>query len=181
MLKKVVKVFLITILLIAIFSFGVAVGEEQIKREVLPLIGGSVDSKDRLPEYLSKDIDFDIFWETWSVIQSNYVDRPIPESKLIYGALAGQVASLGDPYSVFLDPETSEKFNQELSSEFEGIGAEIAIKNKFLTVVSPLPDSPAENAGLMAGDIIYKVDGNDTTYLTLNAAVRMIRGEAEQL
>ena len=140
--------------------------------------GGLVLNKDELPDYLSKDADFNLFWEAWDIIQDTYIDRPAPETKLLYGAIAGQVASLGDPYSVFMEPSAAEEFAKELTSEFEGIGAEIGIKNNILTIVSPLPNSPAEKAGLRAGDKVYKIDDTDTSYLSLDGAVRLIRGEA---
>lgn len=177
-MKKFLKIILFIFLLFAVFAWGFIVGGEQAKDSRIPAIGGKVINKDSLPAYLSNDADFNVFWEVWDIVQKNYVDGPIPETQLLYGAVAGQVAALGDPYSVFLDPDTAKKFAQELSSEFEGIGAEISIKNKFLTVVAPLPDSPAEKAGLKSGDKIYAIDGKDSAYLTLNEAVSLIRGEA---
>lgn len=177
-MKKFLKILTITFLLFTVFAWGFIVGGERVKDSRLPLTGGKVTDKEELPDYLSKDVKFNLFWEVWDIIQNNYVDGPIPETQLLYGAVAGEVASLGDPYSVFLDPDTAKKFAQELSSEFEGIGAEISIKNKFLTVVAPLPDSPAEKAGLKSGDRIYEIDGRDSAYLTLNEAVSIIRGEA---
>ncbi|MEA2065082.1 MAG: S41 family peptidase [Patescibacteria group bacterium] len=176
---KIFFVFNLTILIIITsFSFGVVVGEETEKTRGISNAGGLVLNKDKLPDYLLKDADFNLFWEAWDIIQDAYIDRPVPESKLLYGAIAGQVASLGDPYSVFMEPKIAEEFAQELTSEFEGIGAEIGIKNKILTIVSPLPNSPAEKSGLKAGDKVYKIDDIDTTYLSLDGAVRLIRGEA---
>ena len=172
-------IFNLTILIIITsFVFGVVVGEETEKERGISNAGGLVLNKDELPDYLSKDADFNLFWEAWDIIQDSYIDRPISETKLLYGAIAGQVASLGDPYSIFMEPKTAEEFAQELTSEFEGIGAEIGIKNNILTIISPLPDSPAEKAGLKAGDKVYKIDDADTTYLSLDGAVRLIRGEA---
>ena len=177
-MKKFLKIITITFLLFTVFAWGFIVGGEQAKDSRLPAIGGKVTDKGDLPDYLSKDANFNLFWEVWDIVQKNYVDGPIPETQLLYGAIAGEVAALEDPYSVFLNPEIAKKFAQELSSEFEGIGAEISIKNNFLTVVAPLPESPAEKAGLKSGDRIYAIDGQDTAYLTLNEAVGIIRGEA---
>ena len=177
-MKKIFNIILVLFLLFFVFFLGVNIGDKQAREKMMPLIGGEVVNKDKLPSHLSDNIDFNLFWEVWDAIQKNYVDRPVPETQLFYGALAGQVASLGDPYSVFLDPDTAQKFSQELSSEFEGIGAEIGIKKGILTVISPLPDSPAEHAGLQAGDKIYKIDGKESAYLTLNEAVSLIRGKA---
>lgn len=177
MFKKFLKGFLVIILLFFVYSLGIVVGEDQANR-LMKNNGGEVVNKEELSKHLSEDVDASLFWEVRDVIQKHYVDAPVPETELFYGALAGQVASLGDPYSVFLNPEIAEKFAQELSSEFEGIGAEIGIKKGILTVVSPLSESPAERAGLRSNDKIYKIDGQETTDMSLNEAVSIIRGPA---
>jgi len=92
--------------------------------------------------------------------------------------VAGAVAGLGDPYSVFFPPKDAQEFQNELSGQFEGIGAEVAIKNQELVVVTPLDDSPALKAGLKAGDFIYKIDGTATAGLSVEEAVAKIRGTA---
>ena len=178
MFKKILKVISVIFLLFFIFGLGVSIGDKQARDDIMPLIGGAITSKGELPNHLSEDVNFQVFWEVWDTIQKTYVDRPIPETKLFYGALAGQVASLGDPYSVFLDPDTAQKFASELASEFDGIGAEIGIKKGILTVISPLPDSPAEKSGLMAGDKIYKIDDKESAPCSINQAVSLIRGKA---
>lgn len=124
-----------------------------------------------------KDVDFNLFLEVWNRVKQNYVDQPVDEKKLFYGALSGLVSSLGDPYTVFLEPESAAKFTQELSGSFEGIGAEIGIKQKQLTIIAPLPDSPAEKAGLRAGDKIIAIDGQLTVGMPLDSAVSKIRGK----
>lgn len=166
------------LIIITSFLIGVVIGEETEKERSVSDAGGLVLNKNELPDYLTKDANFNLFWEAWDIIQDTYIDRPVPETKLLYGAIAGQVASLGDPYSMFMEPKTAKEFARELTSEFEGIGAEIGIKNKILTIISPLPESPAEKAGLKAGDQVYKIDDIDTTYLSLDSAVRIIRGKA---
>ncbi len=128
-------------------------------------------------DFLSEDVDFKQFWAVWNHVKNNYVKSDIPETKLFYGALAGIVASLGDPYSVYLDPEISQKFEEEISGSFEGIGAEIGIKDDRLTVVAPLPGTPAEKSGLVSGDKILAIDGYDTTGIAIDFAVSKIRGE----
>jgi len=128
-------------------------------------------------EYLGKDVDFDLFMTVWNMLKKQYVDQPVSETKLFYGALSGMVASMDDPYSVFLEPQVSEEFTESLNGRFEGIGAEIAIKHELLTVVAPLEDSPAETAGLKARDVIIKIDGESTENMSLDEAVGRIRGE----
>jgi carboxyl-terminal processing protease len=138
---------------------------------------GKVTSKSfDFPDYFQKDVDFGLFWEVWNMIQTEYADRPVSEAQLFYGALEGLVSSLRDPYSVFMVPEDSEEFYDELGGKFEGIGAELSIKNNILTVVSPLKNSPAEKAGLKTNDKILKIDGEITEDMSISKAVDLIRG-----
>lgn len=137
---------------------------------------GVVLNKGALPTDLSHDVDFNEFWKTWNHIRTEYVKQPVSEVKLFYGAMAGMVAALDDPYSIFFEPVLAEKFNQELSGTFDGIGAEVGIKAEKVTIISPLPDSPAEKSGLRSGDIILAIDGIDTSGMTIDIAVSKIRG-----
>lgn len=127
------------------------------------------------PEQI-KEIDFKLFWEVWELINKKYVNQPVDTQKLFYGALAGLVVGVGDPYSMFFTPEQAAEFLAEIQGDFEGIGAEIGIKDEQLTVVAPLAGSPAEQVGLMAGDKILFIDDMDTKYMTINQAVGLIRG-----
>lgn len=124
----------------------------------------------------TKEINPNLFWQVWSMIEEKYVDRPVDEKQLFYGALDGLVGSLDDPYSLFLDPDMTSQFNKELSGSFEGIGAEIGIKKNQLTIIAPLADSPAQKAGLKSGDKILEIDGQDTGNMSLDLAVSLIRG-----
>jgi len=124
----------------------------------------------------TKEINPNLFWQVWSMIEEKYVDRPVDEKQLFYGALDGLVGSLDDPYSLFLDPDMTSQFNKELSGSFEGIGAEIGIKKNQLTIIAPLTDSPAKKAGLKSGDKILEIDGQDTGDMSLDLAVSLIRG-----
>jgi len=124
------------------------------------------------------EFNFSIMKEVWKFINSDYVDKEeIDNQEMFYSVMAGMVAGLGDPYSVFFDPEQTKEFNEDINGKFEGIGAEIAIKDDRLTIVAPLPDSPAEKAGIQAGDVIFSIDGTDTADMTLREAVKLIRGE----
>ncbi len=130
-----------------------------------------------LPEELAdQDTRSDALNKVWSSIQQRYLRAPQKSSALYYGALKGIVDSLEDPYSVFLDPEMTEAFTTELEGTFDGIGAEIGFKDKQLTVIAPLPDSPAARVGIKAGDAIIAIDGTDTENLALPEAIAMIRG-----
>lgn len=124
-----------------------------------------------------KELDFDIFWKVWKEVDKNYVDENrLNSQQRLYGAIKGMVNSVGDPYSVFFDPQESRDFNTEMEGSFEGIGAELGIRDDILTVVAPIDGMPAQKAGLRAGDKIFKIDGEMTSDLTIDDAVNKIRG-----
>ncbi|MCX6796836.1 MAG: PDZ domain-containing protein [Candidatus Falkowbacteria bacterium] len=130
-----------------------------------------------VPVVINQDVNFKMFWEVWDVLKQDFVDKDkLNDKKLFYGALRGLVASLGDPYTVFMDPVVNKEFENDLSGTFEGIGAEIGIKDDTLTIIAPLPDMPAEKAGLKAGDKIYAINGTSTTGMSVDQGVNLIRG-----
>ncbi|NTW27273.1 MAG: S41 family peptidase [Candidatus Moranbacteria bacterium] len=125
-----------------------------------------------------KTIDFSLFWSVWELLKHKYVDAgSLDAKKLYYGAIKGMMAATGDPYTTFFDPEENKKFGEDISGNFEGIGAELGIKGGILTVVSPLQGSPAEKAGLRSGDKIVKIDSNIAADMTIEEAVDHIRGK----
>ncbi|MCF7812606.1 S41 family peptidase [Candidatus Gracilibacteria bacterium] len=124
-----------------------------------------------------KDIDLSIFWETWNVLEANFLHKEeFAIQDQVYGAAKGLTQSLDDPYTVFMTPEETKKFEESISGEFEGIGAEIGIQNGQLTIIAPLKGSPAELAGLKPGDVIFKIDGESTHGISIEEAVTRIRG-----
>lgn len=120
--------------------------------------------------------DVSVFKDVWQTIQRQYVDQPVSNTQLLEGAIAGMVANLQDPYSLYFNQVETTKFKEEIHGNFEGIGAEVGIKNNRLVIIAPLPDSPAAKAGVRAGDIIVKIDTTETTGLTLEQAVNLLRG-----
>ncbi|MEK7659614.1 MAG: S41 family peptidase [Patescibacteria group bacterium] len=123
-------------------------------------------------------VDFDPFWKAWNILEKTYVAKnEINRQKLVWGAIQGMVSAVGDPYTVFMPPSESSIFQEDISGAFEGIGAEIGIRSRALVVISPLEGSPAKLAGLKAGDYILKIDGEDTTNITVEEAVTKIRGK----
>jgi len=123
------------------------------------------------------DVDFSIFWDVWSKVRANYVDpQDIDVQKLVYGAVSGMVAAVGDPYTSFFPPQENTEFKQDLGGSFEGIGAQLGMKDGRVIIVSPLKGMPAEAAGLKPNDFILKVDGKDTAGWTVEQAVDEIRG-----
>ncbi|MEK7582353.1 MAG: S41 family peptidase [Patescibacteria group bacterium] len=139
--------------------------------------------KTSLRELINKEsgqpdnVDFSLFWDVWDTLQAKYVNNDTIETqKLIYGAISGMVNSVGDPYTVFFEPSTSKKFQEEISGAFSGVGMEIGKRNNLLTVISPIKDSPAFRAGIKAGDRILEINTRVTTDMTVEEAVNLIRG-----
>ena len=106
-----------------------------------------------------------------------YQPERIDDQQALYGAMKGVVQHLDDPYSEFLDPDDRQRFDESLSGEFSGVGIELSIVDSVLTVITPLVGTPAEAAGVRAGDQILNIDGESTEGLTLTEAALRIRGE----
>ena len=133
-----------------------------------------------MPENSTSSLAADpaVLWEAINLIKENYVSaKDVTDKDLIYGAVAGAVSALKDPYSVFFNPSDAEKFSQDLNGSFGGVGMEIGVKNSQLVVIAPLKGNPAEKAGFKAGDQILKIDETFTNDMDTTAAVKIIRGE----
>ena len=124
-----------------------------------------------------REVDFALFWEAWDLLGEKYIGK-LDLEQLIFGAIRGMVAAVGDPYTVFLPPDESESFLDDLAGKFDGIGAEIAIRGDRLVIVAPLDGSPAKTAGLRPKDWIVAIDGESTDGMPLGEATQRIRGEA---
>ncbi|MFA5999666.1 MAG: PDZ domain-containing protein, partial [Candidatus Paceibacterota bacterium] len=122
--------------------------------------------------------DFAPFWKVWNTINEKYPDaKGVSDQDRVYGAISGLISSLNDPYSVFFKPEEAKMFEDEISGTFSGIGVEVGVKNKILTVIAPLKDTPGYKAGLKSGDKILKIDKSITSDLSIDKAIKLIRGE----
>ena len=159
------------------FSVGFFIGETNKAREIVPEGEGVVTQQGDTPAYLADDISFEQFWGVWNFVKEEFYRQPVSDKDLFYGSLKGLLSGLDDPYSVYFDPEETNKFNSDLEGSFEGIGAEIGIKDDKLQIIAPLSGMPAEKAGLLPGDWIVKIDGTETTDMTVESAVSLIRGE----
>jgi carboxyl-terminal processing protease len=121
---------------------------------------------------------FKPFWQSWDIIHENYVDQPVDDTKLMQGAIRGMIESLGDQHSSYMDPYQFEQASMQIEGEYDGIGAWVDTTGDFLTIVSPMPDSPAEKAGLKPGDQFIKIDGEDMTGVPGEVALQKVLGKA---
>ena len=121
--------------------------------------------------------EFNTLWEVWESLSEDYVNKEtIDSQELIQGAIEGLIEALGDPYTTYLDPETSDLAWSAFEGSFEGIGAVVAMEDGELTVISPIAGTPAERQGIRAGDRILEIDGEATSGISLTEAVLKIRG-----
>jgi carboxyl-terminal processing protease len=121
---------------------------------------------------------FKPFWEAWQIVHDFYVDQPVDDEKLMQGAIRGMVEALGDQHSSYMDPFEYQDATADISGEYEGIGAWVNTEGDYLTISEPMPGSPAEKAGLLTGDQIIKIDGEDMTGVLPELARRKVLGPA---
>lgn len=163
-----------------LISLGVGYGVGNKGYQANLAKGGKVTINRTTPE---PDLDFNLFWKVWDLVNASYFDKTkIVPTKMVYGAIKGMVASLGDPYTMFLPPSENKLSNDDLQGNFSGVGIELGYKNEQLAVIAPLPGTPAEKAGVKPGDLIVAIkDVNKniditTESMTINEAIQNIRG-----
>lgn len=167
---KLVVLFFVGALVIGAYFYGFQVGKSEAR--IVP-IEGVQNTQFGAPEA----VDFSLFWDAWRIIQDKYAaTESFDYQEMVYGAISGMVESLGDPYTLFMDPEHTKRFKDDISGSFEGVGMEIGIRNRELQVIAPLEGTPAKAAGLRPGDIIVRVDDTFTRTITIEEAVSLIRG-----
>ncbi|TSC53352.1 MAG: hypothetical protein LiPW39_315 [Parcubacteria group bacterium LiPW_39] len=170
-MKKIFSPILIIAFLIASFGLGFYYGKHS--QPSIEKITGIQNLEQGKPQ----TVDFSLFWDAWSQIQEKFVNRArLDFQKMVYGAISGMLASLGDPYTVFMNPEDNKSFSQGMQGNLEGIGAEVGMRKDILTIISPLENSPAQRAGLKPGDKILKINDEITAGMSLEEGVSKIRG-----
>lgn len=129
----------------------------------------------------NSDMDdlFSPYLQAWEIVHTQYLEQPVNDTDLMHGSIQGMMDSLGDPYSTYLDPEQFREQNAPLEGEYTGIGAWVDTSGEFLVIVSPMPNSPAEDVGLKPGDIVKIIDNQDVTSLDPSLVLRKILGPAD--
>ncbi|MES3005572.1 MAG: S41 family peptidase [Patescibacteria group bacterium] len=173
--KNIIGAIVIVVLIAGAFYGGTVSGRAQeVQAQRLDAI---INKETGMPT----GVDFSLFWKAWKILDENYVDThnnaTTTIEERVYGAIKGMTAALGDPYTVFFPPVENSAFQTEIEGNFEGVGMEMGIKDGILTVISPLPGSPAKNAGMLAGDKVIKIDNKISTDMTVDEAVVLIRGK----
>ena len=153
LLKKSIIVPLLAAIVLSSFALGFFTGQT------------TVPSIQKIKSVINQDegnpnaVDFSLFWDAWRLVEEKYVGRQgLDYQKMLYGAISGMIKGVGDPYTVFMDPEENKQFMEGMTGEFEGIGAELGMRNDILTVIAPLEGTPAQKAGLKSGDKIVKIN-----------------------
>jgi carboxyl-terminal processing protease len=175
--------FLLSVFLVAaIFGIGYYFGIKGFVAKVESPVAVRIT---RIPPPDKEDLDFSLFWKVWDVLHSKYYDKSkVVDSELVYGAIRGMTAAIGDPYTVFLSPRENKMVEEDLKGSFEGVGIQIGFKKDQLAVIAPLPGSPAEKAGILAGDYILEIKDDSkglnisTNGISITEAVEAIRGKS---
>ncbi len=121
--------------------------------------------------------DFSTFWQAWQEINELYMRNPSTTAQQkMYGAITGMVNSLNDPYTEFFSPEDGRQFQQNITGNFGGIGAELGTNlQNDIVIIAPIKGTPAETAGLKPRDIILSINGTSTSAMNIDDAVNLIR------
>ncbi|MHB0858061.1 MAG: S41 family peptidase [Anaerolineae bacterium] len=142
-------------------------------RGIVALLPGEI-----LRDQREQDASMQVFWDAWSILEDEYIDpTALNEEDMVRSATAGMVASVGDPHTTFLEPVQATIMDQDMTGSFEGIGATVDQIDGRIVIVRPLPNSPAESAGLLSQDVVLAVDGHSLEGMSLLEVITLIRGE----
>ncbi len=163
---------IITLAILGAFFLGIYVNNNN-----RPAIDKVTDLTNKETQ-VATTADFSPFWKVWNTINEKYPQASkITDQNRVYGAISGLMGSLNDPYSVFFGPDEAKDFEDEIAGNFTGIGMEVGMKDKILTVIAPLKDTPAYRANIKPGDKILKIGDTVTSNLGIEQAIKLIRGE----
>ncbi|MEA2008560.1 MAG: S41 family peptidase [Chloroflexota bacterium] len=202
-LRIVLGIVFALIILAGTFSAGIVVGnlftpQQELSQPLLPTKEPPPNAPEKLGEpeqaeeleqseepptpqpkaVITQDDLFAPFWEAWNIVHNQYVDQPVDDILMMRGAISGMLDSLGDQHTSYMDPEQFIQANIPMEGEYEGIGAWVDTNAEYLTIVSPMPNSPAEKAGLKPGDEIVAIDGDDVSGIDGNLVIKRVLGPA---
>jgi len=182
-LKDIRRIIFLLILFVLVGYSGYSLGKKNARLEINNF-RPSIKLDRTVPQTKSGKVEFTQFWEVWDKVENSYYDKnKVDYQKMVYGAISGMVSALGDPYTVFLPPVENGDAKADLRGDFEGVGIQIGYdKEQRVSVIAPISGTPAEAAGLKAGDVILKIVDEEakvdksTEGLSLPEAVKIIRG-----
>ncbi len=176
-LKKYKVILIVVILIAGSFGFGVYYGKSNQN------LNSTISTINESSPISTSTANMDAFWTTWQILDQKFVythkdAKKINDQDKIWDAIQGLTSAYGDPYTVFMPPEESKSFEDNISGNFEGVGMELAIKDNSIVVIAPLKGTPAYLAGVQKGDIVLAIDGKTTADMSVDEAVKLIRGKA---
>jgi carboxyl-terminal processing protease len=191
MTNKALRVVLVTTTLLIViagaFSGGFLAGNVYQKASTngtnIPILNNGI-SPTAIPQEINSGTPTDLrelfkpFWETWDVVHKEFVKQPVDDTLLMRGAIQGMLDSLGDKHTSYIDPDMLRQANIQLTGEYDGIGAWVDVTTEYLTIISPMPNSPAEKAGLKPEDQVIAIDGVDMTGIDGNVVLKKVLGPA---
>lgn len=177
--KNLIGYALLGVLAIGLFVSGIYIGHAG------TIFGQPLSFKSYLPGMSEavpqQGVNLNEFWKVWNLLDEKFSSASstasVSDEDRLYGAIKGLVDSYNDPYTVFLPPSEAGQFEDDISGNFSGVGMEVGLRNGLITIISPLPGTPAEKAGIISGDVLVKIDDKSTEGLRIDEAVKLIRGE----
>jgi len=169
--KNLIYVFISVIIIGCVLSIGIYLGYSH--RPEIDKVSSVINKNPQV----DTQADFSTFWKVWNTLNEKSIyAKKVTDQDRVWGAISGLASSLGDPYTVFFNPKDNKSFSEEIQGSFEGIGAEIGKKDGILTIIAPLKDTPAWNAGLKAGDKLIKINKTSTNDMSIDQSIDLIRG-----
>jgi carboxyl-terminal processing protease len=174
-----IKIPLVALIVFAVFVSGIYIGKTGTIFGKSVAIAGLVPVSDATNA--KNNVDLEKFWKVWGILNQKFVSAsssgPVSDEDKVRGAIAGLVKSYGDPYTMYFPPKEAEQFQDTIAGNFSGVGMEVGMRKGIITIIAPLPGTPAEKSGLITGDAIVSIDGKSTDGMSIDEAVHLIRGE----